>query len=70
MPVYNAGIDLIEAVQSILDQTFTDFEFVIVNDGSTDNSMELLQKFNDSMHHCFPIGTVTIQSVEVWVGWM
>ena len=48
MPVYNAGIDLIEAVQSILDQTFTDFEFVIVNDGSTDNSMELLQKFNDS----------------------
>jgi len=48
MPVYNAGKDLIEAVQSIIDQTFTDFEFVIVNDGSTDNSMELLQKFNDS----------------------
>ena len=48
MPVYNAGIDLIEAVQSILDQTFSDFEFVIVNDGSTDNSMELLQQFNDS----------------------
>ena len=47
MPVYNAGIDLIEAVQSILDQTFTDFEFVIVNDGSTDNSIELLQQFND-----------------------
>ncbi len=48
MPVYNAGIDLIEAVQSILDQTFTDFEFVIVNDGSTDNSIELLQQFNDN----------------------
>jgi glycosyltransferase involved in cell wall biosynthesis len=48
MPVYNAGIDLIEAVQSILNQTYTDFEFVIVNDGSTDNSIELLQQFTDS----------------------
>jgi glycosyltransferase involved in cell wall biosynthesis len=45
MPVYNAGRYLTEAVQSILDQTFCDFEFIIINDGSTDDSPELLRTF-------------------------
>ncbi len=29
-----------------------------------------LQKFYDWWHHCFPISTVTVKSVEIWVGWM
>jgi glycosyltransferase involved in cell wall biosynthesis len=45
MPVYNAERYVAEAVQSILDQTFTDFEFLIVDDGSTDKSLKILQKF-------------------------
>ena len=42
MPVYNAERYVGEAVRSILDQTLADFEFVIIDDGSTDRSGELL----------------------------
>src|SRR4051812_8466576 len=44
MPVYNAERYITEAVQSILDQTFTDFEFLIVDDGSTDGSRAILER--------------------------
>ena len=47
MPVYNASRFLIEAVNSMLNQTFTDFEFLIINDGSTDGSDEMLKTFFD-----------------------
>jgi glycosyltransferase involved in cell wall biosynthesis len=45
MPVHNAGRYLEEAVQSILEQTFDDFEFIIINDGSTDGSLALLRRY-------------------------
>ncbi|MGQ4650682.1 glycosyltransferase [Lyngbya aestuarii] len=45
MPVYNAEIYLREAVESILNQTFSDFKFLIINDGSTDQSEAILQEF-------------------------
>ena len=45
LPVFNGGCHLEAAVQSILDQTFTDFEFIIIDDGSTDQTMEVLQQF-------------------------
>ncbi|MCG5510343.1 glycosyltransferase family 2 protein [Ectothiorhodospira lacustris] len=45
MSVYNAGPYLGEAVESILRQTFRDFEFIIINDGSTDGSLELLDYY-------------------------
>ncbi len=44
MSVYNGAAHLNPAVQSILDQDFTDFEFLIVNDGSTDASGAILQE--------------------------
>jgi GT2 family glycosyltransferase len=47
MSVYNGEKYLREAVESILNQTFTDFEFLIINDGSTDKSIEILQSYND-----------------------
>lgn len=43
MPVYNAANYVEEAAASILQQTFRDFEFIIVDDGSTDGSAELLE---------------------------
>jgi GT2 family glycosyltransferase len=47
MPVYNGESYLSEAIESILAQTFENFEFVIVNDGSTDNSEEIIRSFPD-----------------------
>ncbi len=47
MPVYNTGKYLAEAIESILNQEFTDFEFFIVDDGSTDNSPQVIQSYND-----------------------
>jgi glycosyltransferase involved in cell wall biosynthesis len=48
MPVYNGEIYLREAIESILSQTFTDFEFLIINDGSTDKSEKIIKSYNDS----------------------
>lgn len=45
MPVHNALPHLDEAVQSILDQTLSDFEFVILDDGSTDGSTQRLREW-------------------------
>ncbi|MDB9900852.1 glycosyltransferase [Gammaproteobacteria bacterium] len=47
MPVYNAEQYLDQAIQSILDQTFTNFEFIIINDGSSDSSLEILRKYKE-----------------------
>ncbi len=47
MSVYNAEKYLDEAIQSILDQTYQDFEFIIINDGSTDKSLEIMEKYKN-----------------------
>ena len=46
MPVYNAEAYLKDAFKSILNQTFTDFEFIIVYDPSTDNSYKIIEDFS------------------------
>lgn len=48
MPVYNAEKFLSASIKSILDQSFTDFEFIIYNDGSSDKSLDIIQSFKDS----------------------
>ena len=48
MPVYNGEHYLREAIDSILDQTFTDFEFIIIDDGSTDRSAKIIRGYNDA----------------------
>jgi glycosyltransferase involved in cell wall biosynthesis len=47
MPVWNGEAYLREAMDSILTQTFTDFELIIVDDGSTDGTAEILQSYRD-----------------------
>jgi glycosyltransferase involved in cell wall biosynthesis len=47
MPVYNAEKWLTQSVNSILGQTLTNWELIIVNDGSTDGSAQLLEQFSD-----------------------
>ena len=48
MSVYNGGKYVREAVESILNQTFTDFELIVIDDGSTDGTSEILASYNDS----------------------
>lgn len=47
MPVYNAEQYIRESIDSILNQTFKDFEFIIINDGSSDRTKEIIQSYND-----------------------
>jgi glycosyltransferase involved in cell wall biosynthesis len=47
MPVYNAEKYLREAMDSILNQTFKDFEFIIINDASVDSSKNIILSYND-----------------------
>ena len=48
MPVYNGGEYLKTSVRSVLNQTYKDFEFLIINDCSTDNSVKIIESFNDN----------------------
>lgn len=47
MPAYNAEKYIGEAIESILNQTFRDFEFIIINDGSVDRTKEIIQEYDD-----------------------
>lgn len=48
MPVYNAARFLPTAMDSILQQSFSDLEFLIIDDGSTDNSAAIIQSYTDN----------------------
>ena len=47
MPLYNAQAYVAKAIESILRQTYTDFELLILDDGSTDNSIDIVKSFRD-----------------------
>ena len=47
MPAYNAEKYIKEAIDSILNQTFTDFEFIIIDDCSTDSTAEIIKSYSD-----------------------
>ncbi len=48
LPVYNCQEYIFEAVKSILNQTFSDFEFIIIDDCSTDTTLQVIKNFNDA----------------------
>lgn len=47
LPVYNAQSYLRESIESILNQSFEDFELIIINDGSTDDSLSIMESYTD-----------------------
>jgi len=66
---YNDGKYLRETIQSVLDQTFTDFEYIIWDDGSTDSTHEIVESFQDSRIRYFyadnqGVGGATIEACK------
>ena len=47
IPVYNGEKTIIETLKSVLQQTFSDIEIIIINDGSTDSTLEILSSISD-----------------------
>lgn len=47
MSTYNNAVYLTRAINSVLNQSFSDFEFIIINDNSSDNTEEIIKSFND-----------------------
>lgn len=47
-PAYNAERTIQETIESVLNQTFSDFELIVINDGSTDSTLDILSSIQDS----------------------
>ena len=54
LPVYNAQDCLKACIESVLSQTLHDFELLVMDDGSTDNSMDIARSFDDERIHVIP----------------
>ncbi len=48
IPLYNSGLYIREAIESVLSQTLTDWELIITDDGSTDGSAQIVASYSDS----------------------
>jgi glycosyltransferase involved in cell wall biosynthesis len=55
MPVYNAAEFLPQSIESVLNQTFSNFEFIIVDDASTDNSWKIIKSYASKDKRIIPI---------------
>jgi|GEM_PF-457222 len=51
IPTYNYGYYIEGTIQSVLSQTFSDFEVIVVDDGSTDNTGEIVRQFGDKVQY-------------------
>lgn len=48
IPAYNAARTIRRCIQSVLDQTYTEWEMIIVDDGSKDDTLDICQSYDDS----------------------
>lgn len=55
IPVHNQENFIAESIQSVLNQNFEDFELIIIDDASTDNTAKIVQQFLDSRIQCYSI---------------
>ena len=69
LPVFNGEAYLREAIDGILNQSFTDFELLIINDGSTDCSQEIINSYQDArielIHNPINLGLVGALNVGI-----
>ncbi|MBQ9417639.1 MAG: glycosyltransferase family 2 protein [Bacteroidales bacterium] len=55
MPTFNKGQYIAESIDSVLSQTYTDWELIVVDDGSTDGTQEVLRRYNDPRIRIFTL---------------
>jgi len=56
MPAYNRAALILDTIESIRNQSYSNWELIIVDDGSSDNSGELITALSDEkMRHCRPV---------------
>lgn len=69
IPAYNCQKYIADAIDSVLEQTYTDFEIIIVNDGSTDNTSAILHQYEDNQKitiiHQKNMGAATARNVGI-----
>lgn len=65
IPLYNKASYIEKALKSVLAQTYTDYEIIIVDDGSTDNGLEVVQQFNGSTIQQFNVITQQNSGVSI-----
>lgn len=53
IPTYNRGHFIKDAVESVFHQTYSDFELIIIDDGSTDNTKEVLAEYGDKLQYVY-----------------
>jgi len=53
IPTYNRAAYLAEALNSVLSQTYKDFELIVIDDGSTDNTKEIVKKFSGEIRYFY-----------------
>ncbi len=61
IPAYNAEKTIKETIESVLKQTFTDFELIIINDGSTDATLEIINSIYDTRIKVFSYSNSGLQ---------
>jgi hypothetical protein len=66
MPVYNAERFVRMAIESLLQQTYADFELIVIDDGSTDRSREVIASFRDPRIRSFNASHRGVQHVRNW----
>ena len=67
MSVYNHQDYVADAIESIINQTFTNLEFIIINDGSTDNSLDIIRKYEklDSFSIFLSFGSTLVAPLKI-----
>jgi glycosyltransferase involved in cell wall biosynthesis len=57
IPTYNREEYIVDAIESLLSQTFRDFEIIVIDDGSTDNTKQVLSKYGDKIRYIYQVNS-------------